>query len=80
MAWNAVISLVAATGIYGGLGWLADGWLNTGHVLFVIGLVGGNFVGIYGLYKRAQYAENVDARNVDAQAGDTQRGRRRAKH
>ena len=58
MAWNAVAELVAATGLYGLLGWFADGWFGTGHVLFVIGLVGGNLLGIYLLYKKSQHMES----------------------
>jgi F0F1-type ATP synthase assembly protein I len=57
-AWNAVAELVAATGLYGVLGWFADKWLGTGHVLFLIGLVGGNMLGVYLLYKRSVHAES----------------------
>lgn len=58
-AWNAVIEFVAAVAVYGGLGWFADGWLGTGHVLFVVGLVLGMVLGIYVMMKRADQAEAI---------------------
>ncbi|HVF19626.1 MAG TPA: AtpZ/AtpI family protein [Mycobacteriales bacterium] len=69
MAWNAVIELVAATIVYGALGWFADAWLGTGHVLFILGLLGGNALGFYVLVKRAQAAERTRERDkADADA------------
>lgn len=62
MAWNAVIELSAATLVYGALGWFADAWLGTGHVLFVLGLLGGNALGFYVLVKRANAAERTRER------------------
>lgn len=69
MAWNAVIELVAATIVYGALGWFADAWLGTGHVLFILGLLGGNALGFYVLVKRAHAAERTRERDkADADA------------
>ena len=62
MAWQAVIELTSATLFYGVLGWFADKWLGTGHVLFVLGLLGGNALGFYVLVKRAQAAERTRER------------------
>ena len=71
MAWNAVIELVAATIVYGALGWFADKWLGTGHVLFVLGLVGGNVLGLYILLKRsAQVDRRLEAERVARRAAD----------
>ncbi|MCA1824253.1 MAG: AtpZ/AtpI family protein [Mycobacteriales bacterium] len=61
MAWNAVIEFTAAIAVYGVAGWFADKWLHTGHVLFVLGLLGGNALGLYVLIKRSAQA---DARAV----------------
>ena len=62
MAWNAVIEFTAAIAVYGVLGWYADKWLHTGHVLFVVGLLLGNALGLYVLIKRS---EQADARLAD---------------
>ena len=59
-AWGAVISMIAGTAVYGALGWFADKWLHTGHVLFVLGIVGGNVLSLYALAKRFEYAEAQD--------------------
>ena len=70
-AWNAVIEFIAATAVYGVLGWFADKWFGTGHVLFVIGLLGGNALGLYVLVKRSQQADRAHeaARVADRAAG-----------
>lgn len=56
-AWNAVVSMVAGSIVYGVLGWYLDKWLHTGHVLFVIGVVGGNMLSLYALAKRFEHAD-----------------------
>lgn len=56
-AWNAVIEFMSATAVYGTLGWFADKWFGTGHVLFVLGLLGGNALGLYILVKRSAQAD-----------------------
>lgn len=61
-AWNAVIEMFAATLFYGALGWFADSWLGTGHVLFVLGLLGGNALGLYVVAKRLAHADAEYAR------------------
>jgi F0F1-type ATP synthase assembly protein I len=55
-AWSAIIEFSAAIAVYGVLGWFADRWLGTGHVLFVIGLMLGMVLGVYILAKRATQA------------------------
>lgn len=59
-AWNSVISMIAGSAFYGAVGWFADIWLGTGHVLFVIGLVGGNILSLYALAKRFEHADAKD--------------------
>lgn len=55
-AWNAVIEFASAVLVYGGLGWFADKWLHTGHVLFFLGLLLGMVLGIYLLAKQSDRA------------------------
>ena len=70
-AWNHVIEFVSAIAVYGVLGWFADKWLGTGHVLFVLGLVGGNVLGLYILLKRsAQVDRRLEAERVARRAAD----------
>jgi F0F1-type ATP synthase assembly protein I len=57
-AWTGVSEFVAAVAVYGVLGWFADKWLHTGHVLFFVGLLFGMVLGIYVLIKRSEAAEN----------------------
>lgn len=59
-AWNAVISMVAGSALYGVLGWYADKWLHTGHVLFALGIVGGNMLSLYALAKRFEHADAAE--------------------
>jgi F0F1-type ATP synthase assembly protein I len=56
-AWTAVSEFTAAVAVYGVLGWFADKWLHTGHVLFFIGLLLGMVLGIYVMVKRSDQAE-----------------------
>ncbi|MEO6713185.1 MAG: AtpZ/AtpI family protein [Mycobacteriales bacterium] len=57
-AWTAVTEFTAAVAIYGVLGWFADKWLHTGHVLFFAGLLLGMALGIYIMVKRSDQSEN----------------------
>lgn len=56
-AWNAVIEFSAALAVYGVLGYYADKWLHTGHVLFFGGLLLGLVLGLYVLHKRLDHAD-----------------------
>jgi F0F1-type ATP synthase assembly protein I len=51
-AWNAVIEFSCALAVYGVIGYYADKWLHTGHVLFFVGLLLGLVLGLYVLHKR----------------------------
>jgi F0F1-type ATP synthase assembly protein I len=57
-AWAAVGEFTAAVAVYGVVGWFADKWLHTGHVLFFVGLLFGMVLGIYVLIKRSDAAES----------------------
>ncbi|HEU0132681.1 MAG TPA: AtpZ/AtpI family protein [Mycobacteriales bacterium] len=69
-AWNAVIEFSAALAVYGVLGYYADKWLHTGHVLFLGGLLLGLVLGLYILLKRSEQAdrEHLAARRADRAA------------
>jgi F0F1-type ATP synthase assembly protein I len=56
-AWNHVIEFSAALAVYGALGYFADKWLHTGHVLFFLGLLLGLGLGLYVLNKRLTHAD-----------------------
>ncbi len=70
-AWNAVIEFSASLGFYGALGYFADKWLHTGHVLFLLGLLFGMALGLYVVNKRLAYADAkaVAERRSDSAAG-----------
>jgi F0F1-type ATP synthase assembly protein I len=70
-AWNAVIEFSCALAVYGVLGYYADKWLNTGHVLFFGGLLLGLVLGLYVLHKRLTHAEEQMAEARRAERADT---------
>ncbi len=49
-AWNALSTLIAGIVIWGGVGYGIDRLVGTEPVLFVIGVLVGNFGGIYLIY------------------------------
>jgi F0F1-type ATP synthase assembly protein I len=49
-AWNALSTLIAGIAVWGGIGYGIDRLVGTKPVLFVIGVLVGNFGGIYLLY------------------------------
>ncbi|HVE91119.1 MAG TPA: AtpZ/AtpI family protein [Actinomycetota bacterium] len=51
-AWTAVSYILSGIAVWGGAGWLLDRWLSTGPVLLVIGILVGNFAGVYLVYIR----------------------------
>jgi F0F1-type ATP synthase assembly protein I len=65
-AWAVVSEFVAAVAVYGALGWFADGWLGTGHVLFLLGLLLGTALGIYVMIKRSDQLESDRAKTRQA--------------
>jgi ATP synthase protein I len=53
LGWTLAMELLTATFVWGGIGWLVDGWLGTGPVLMAIGFVLGNGLGIYLIWLRS---------------------------
>lgn len=64
-AWNAVIEFSCALAVYGVLGYYADKWLHTGHVLFFTGLLLGLVLGLYLLHKRTSEPGPGEARRAE---------------
>lgn len=54
--WGAISTLVAGPAVWGFVGWLADGWLNTTRVYTPIGVVVGFITSLYIVYVR--YGKN----------------------
>jgi F0F1-type ATP synthase assembly protein I len=48
---NGFYVLAAAVALMGWLGWIADAYLNTKPVFFLIGLFVGMFIGFYNMFK-----------------------------
>lgn len=63
------VELMAAILTWGGIGWLADRWLQTGPWLLVLGALLGNAAGLYLIWMRSQRMDAADARDVEP-AGD----------
>lgn len=51
--WVMAVELLTATFLWGGIGWLLDGWLRTGPWLMVVGFLLGNATGFYLVYLRS---------------------------
>jgi ATP synthase protein I len=51
-AWTVLAYLLSGPLFYGGLGWLADRWLNTGPILVFVGLLGGMALALYVVWVR----------------------------
>jgi F0F1-type ATP synthase assembly protein I len=51
-AWTALSTLISGIAVWGGIGYLVDRWVGTRPVLFVIGVLVGNFAGIYLIYMK----------------------------
>jgi ATP synthase protein I len=49
-AWTALSTLVSGIAVWGGIGYVIDRVAGTRPVLFVIGVLLGNFAGIYLIY------------------------------
>ena len=49
-AWNALSTLIAGIAVWGGIGYGIDHIAGTRPVLFVIGVLVGNFAGVYLIY------------------------------
>jgi len=52
--WTLAAELLTATFLWGGVGWLADRWLDTAPVLMVLGFVLGNALGVYLIWVRSK--------------------------
>jgi ATP synthase protein I len=52
-AWTALSTLVTGIAVWGGVGYGLDRWLGTKPVLFVIGVLVGNFAAVYLIYMRS---------------------------
>jgi F0F1-type ATP synthase assembly protein I len=48
----AISYLIAGMVVWGGIGWLVDHWLGTGHIAFGIGVVLGAAAGVYLIARR----------------------------
>jgi F0F1-type ATP synthase assembly protein I len=51
-AWTVLAYLISGPLLYGGLGWLADRWLETTPWLVVVGIVGGMALAVYIVWVR----------------------------
>lgn len=51
--WAMTVELLTATGVWGGLGWLVDRWLETGPWFLAAGLILGFGLGMYLVFLRA---------------------------
>jgi ATP synthase protein I len=49
-AWTALSTLISGIAVWGGIGYVIDRFAGTRPVLFVIGVIVGNFLGIYLVY------------------------------
>ncbi len=63
--WIMVAELIAATLVWGGIGWLFDRWLGTAPWLMSIGFVIGNATGMYLAWLRYTRSD-ADADNQHA--------------
>lgn len=52
VAWSALGSLLAGPIVWGGVGFLLDGWLGTGRALTAVGVVVGALTSFYIVYLR----------------------------
>ena len=46
-AWTVLAYLISGPLLYGGLGWLVDGWLGTKPVFVAVGIIGGMALAMY---------------------------------
>jgi ATP synthase protein I len=51
-AWTVLAYLITGPLLYGGLGWLADRWLDTSPVFVLIGILGGMALALYVVWVR----------------------------
>jgi len=51
-AWTVLAYLISGPLVYGGLGWLADRWLDTSPVFVLIGILGGMALALYVVWVR----------------------------
>lgn len=68
---------LAALLVWGGIGWLLDGWLGTGPWLLITGVVLGNTLGIYLLWLHGERAAARDTRDRAARGAAARERRTR---
>jgi F0F1-type ATP synthase assembly protein I len=51
-AWTVLAYLISGPLLYGGLGWLADRWLETDPVFVLVGILGGMALALYVVWVR----------------------------
>lgn len=74
--WDDMLAdFLAAMLLWGGIGWLVDRWLGTGPWVFIVGMVIGNFLGIYVLYLRSTAADRAAAKHAENDARDERSAR-----
>lgn len=66
IAWSAIGSLVSGPIVWGGIGMLADRWLQTGRLFTAIGVVVGFFAGFLIVYLRFGRVEAAPVNPRDA--------------
>ena len=57
---NISYVLIAAIAMMGAIGWWVDKKLATSPLFFVLGVLGGLFLGFYNLFKVVKKLENMD--------------------
>ena len=60
-AWSYLSTIISGLVVWGAIGYGLDKWLGTRPVLFVIGVLVGNFAGCYLVYIKAFAAERTEA-------------------
>lgn len=51
--WAMTVELLTAVGVWGGIGWLIDRWLDTGPWFVAVGILLGAALGMYIVFLRA---------------------------
>jgi F0F1-type ATP synthase assembly protein I len=67
-AWTALSTMIAGIAVWGAVGFALDKVFGIAPVLMVIGVLVGNFAGVYLIYVRAVNAERDDGRRTQSGA------------
>lgn len=57
---NISYVLIASIALLGGIGWWVDKYFTSSPLFFVLGVLGGLFLGLYNLFKVVKKLENQD--------------------